>query len=116
MKVKHFAMILVVSSCTLFFNSCSKSKNATTETTNGNTITITGMSFPATTTIKKGTVITWNNKDGIAHTVTSNDGITFDSGTLDPGGTFSFTANTVGSFPYHCNFHSMMKGTLVVTQ
>jgi plastocyanin len=52
----------------------------------------------------------------MAHTVTSDDGASFSSGSIDPGKSFSYTANTVGSFAYHCNFHSNMKGTLVVTE
>jgi plastocyanin len=52
----------------------------------------------------------------MAHTVTSDDGTSFKSGTIDLGKTFSYTANTVGSFAYHCDFHSNMKATLVVTQ
>jgi len=118
MKIKFFKELLMVLAISLLFVSCSKSKNtpATNPTTTGNTISITGMSFPATISVKKGTKVIWDNKDAIAHTVTSNDGSTFDSGTLNPGASFSYTANTVGSFPYHCNFHSMMTGTLVVTE
>jgi plastocyanin len=74
------------------------------------------MSFPLTTTVAKGTKVSWNNADGTAHTVTSDDNTSFNSGNLASGATFSYTANTVGTFPYHCNYHSNMKGTLVVTQ
>lgn len=118
MKIKNFAFIFLLLGVVFFSNSCSKSSNkpATPPASGGNTINITGMTFPTNTTVAKGSKVIWNNKDGIAHTVTSDDGTSFSSGSLDPGGTFSYVANTVGSFPYHCNFHSGMKGTLTVTQ
>ena len=119
MKLKYLAS--AVFACLLFFYSCSKSNNdpsdgTQTGGTNGDglKINITGMAFPATTTIKKGSTVTWTNKDSYAHTVTSDDGSTFKSANLAAGATFSFKANTVGSFPYHCNYHSDMHGTLIV--
>jgi plastocyanin len=115
MKRKYIRLFIIATVSFLFFNSCSKSKTNTTTATSPNTITITGMSFPAYTTVKTGTTVTWVNKDAMAHTVTSDDGTSFDSGSLNPGDSFSFVANTAGSFPYHCNFHANMKGTLVVT-
>lgn len=80
------------------------------------TYNIYNMAFPAKITVKKGATVKWYNKDGYAHTVTSDDGTTFDSGNMDAGATFSYTANTVGTFDYHCKVHSNMKGTLVVTE
>ena len=50
-----------------------------------------------------------------AHTVTADDGKTFDSGSIDPNATFSFTFKSAGTFTYHCGFHTYMKGTVVVT-
>ena len=70
---------------------------------------------PATLTVKTGTTVTWKNNDDIAHTVTSDDGTTFDSGTLAAGASFSFTANTGGTYAYHCTIHSGMTATLIVT-
>lgn len=84
--------------------------------TSGNTTTvdISGISFPTTTTIKVGTTVVWNNNDAMAHTVTSDDGSSFSSGNLASGASYSFQAKTAGSFPYHCNYHTGMRGTLVV--
>ncbi|MCX6752035.1 MAG: cupredoxin family copper-binding protein [Candidatus Nomurabacteria bacterium] len=78
-------------------------------------VKIQGFAFsPSTLTIKKGTKVTWTNNDGVAHTVTSDSGSLLDSGRILPGGTFSFTFNTVGTFNYHCTIHPMMTGNVVV--
>lgn len=75
---------------------------------------------PATITIKAGTTVVWTNMSGAPHTVTSDDGKTFDSGIGNPiaasGGTFKFTFNTAGTFAYHCQIHPYMKAKVVVTQ
>lgn len=73
---------------------------------------------PATITIKVGTTVTWTNNTGAPHTVTSDDGTTFDSGINTPisanGGTFSFTFTKAGTFTYHCQIHPFMKATVIV--
>ncbi len=97
---------------------CSKS-DATAETenpsaNNGKTVNINGRSFsPATRTIAKGTSITFKNNDRDSHTATADDGH-FDTDTIAPGATAEITFKTAGSFPYHCNFHGAMTGTIVV--
>ncbi len=79
-------------------------------------IGMSGSSFsPSGVSVKVGTKVTWTNNDNVAHTVTSNNGTTFDSGTLAVGASFSFTPTVAGSFPYHCNFHGGMAGTITVT-
>src|SRR5438067_139883 len=67
---------------------------------------------PGTLTIPAGSTVTWKNMSSIAHTVTSS---MFNSGNLLPGGTFSFTFKTPGTFQYVCNYHPFMQGTSVVT-
>jgi plastocyanin len=49
----------------------------------------------------------------VPHTATASDG-SFDSGNLNPGQSFSFTFATPGSFPYVCQYHAGMQGTIVV--
>ncbi|HXX78755.1 MAG TPA: plastocyanin/azurin family copper-binding protein [Ktedonobacteraceae bacterium] len=99
---------------------------ATNVTPSGNTktvmiITDSSGSFafsPATLTIKAGTTVIWKNTTAVAHTVTSDDGQSFDSGTSTPiaaqTGTFSFTFTTPGTFAYHCEIHPFMKATIIV--
>ena len=73
---------------------------------------------PASITIKVGTTVTWTNTTSVPHTVTSDDGSTFDSGINTPiaasGGTFSFTFTKAGTFTYHCQIHPFMKATVIV--
>lgn len=73
------------------------------------------MYSPETITVKKGTTVTWTNQDSAPHTVTADNGNGPDSGTLENGKSYSFTFNSVGTFSYHCTFHSDMKGTVTVT-
>lgn len=76
---------------------------------------------PATLTVKKGTTVTWTNQDDMGHNVVSDDaapegGPPKEAGLFGKGETFSFTYNTVGTFPYHCSPHPFMQGTVVVTE
>lgn len=94
-----------------------------TQTGNAQTVMITTDSSgtfafsPASLTIKAGTTVTWMNTTSVPHTVTSDDGKSFDSGSANPinqGGTFKFTFTTPGTFAYHCTFHPFMKATIIV--
>ena len=93
-----------------------------TQAGNTQTVVITdgGGSFafsPASLTIKAGTTVTWKNTTAAPHTVTSDDGKSFDSGASSPiasGGSFSFTFKTAGTFAYHCAIHPFMKATIIV--
>jgi plastocyanin len=124
MTLKKIPALIMGVVFTLALGSCSKSSNDGTQPpTGGNgggpaatTISIYNMAFPASTSVKKGTIVKWHNQDGYAHTVTSNNGSTFNSGNLAAGATYSYTANTTGTFNYHCDYHSGMSGTLIVTE
>lgn len=67
-------------------------------------------------TVKPGEKVAVVNQDSAPHTVTSKDG-SFDSGTINgSGGAGSFTApSKPGKYPFGCNFHPNMAGTLTVT-
>jgi len=73
---------------------------------------------PSSLTIKVGDKVTWTSKEsGLyapTHTVSSDDGHSFDSGDVTPGASYSFTFTKAGIFAYHCNYHSNMRGTIVV--
>jgi len=77
------------------------------------TITIKSFSFTTPDSVSPGATVTVDNQDGTAHTVTSDDGKSFDDQAAH--GTSSFTAPTKpGSYPFHCTIHPSMHGTLVV--
>ena len=69
---------------------------------------------PAKLAIRAGTTVIWKNMSSVPHTVTSDDGTTFDSGTVAVGGTFHFTFKTAGTFSYHCNIHPYMRAVIIV--
>src|SRR5205085_11333560 len=79
-------------------------------------VTIADNSYaPTQTIINPGDGVTWTYVSGNrTHTATSDDGTSFSSGNLTPGNSFSHTFNAVGTFAYHCNFHSSMHGTVYV--
>jgi plastocyanin len=69
---------------------------------------------PATIHAKVGQKITWNMRGQIAHTVTATEGAQFDSGSLSPGASFSYTTKKAGTISYLCSFHQGMTGQIVV--
>jgi plastocyanin len=70
---------------------------------------------PNILTVPVGTTVTWTNIGAAPHTVTSDDGASFDSGNMDPQVAFSFTAASPGTFTYHCNYHPWMTGEIDVS-
>ncbi len=78
-------------------------------------VSIRNMSFqPADIQVTVGTTVTWQNGDGVSHTVTSDGGM-FDSGLLKDGDSFTFTFTAAGTFTYHCAVHPGMRGSVLVT-
>lgn len=115
--IRLFSGILVLS---VILFSCSKSndnnpdQNSSSTGPTANEVWIQGSAFnPATLTVSTGTRVTWQNKDGMTHTVTS-DATLFDSGNLGTNASFSFVFTTAGTYAYHCKIHTGMTGTVVV--
>jgi plastocyanin len=78
------------------------------------TVTIEAMQFqPAELSVAAGDSVVWINRDMFPHTATSKPG-GFDSGTIDPDKSWTFTAQASGELAYVCIFHPTMKGTLRV--
>jgi len=78
-----------------------------------------GKYVPDPVSVHVGGTVKWLFDDGQnnPHTATADDG-TFDSAakvTGNKGDTYSFTFTKAGSFPYHCNYHANMKGTVTVS-
>lgn len=69
---------------------------------------------PTEIKIKVGDTVVWQNKDKVAHTVTSDDGIEMNSRFLNEGERYSHTFNTIGEFSYFCKPHPYMRGKIIV--
>jgi plastocyanin len=70
---------------------------------------------PTTFSVTAGSTVTWAwDSDGRTHTVTSDDGSSFNSNQKSSG-TFQHTFATAGTFAYHCEIHPSMVGTITVT-
>jgi plastocyanin len=90
------------------------------EAENGPAVLIKGFIFkPSPLEVKTGTEVTWTNEDQILHTVTAgvpgNKTGTFDQAMPERGAVFSFNFNDPGTYPYFCDRHNSMTGTVIVS-
>ncbi|WP_163511626.1 cupredoxin domain-containing protein [Fodinicola acaciae] len=71
---------------------------------------------PTSLTVAEGDTVTWTNLDTAPHTVTVTSGpVTFDSGNLQKGQSFSYTFGKAGTYAYYCAVHPDMKASVTVT-
>jgi len=114
--VLALALVVLVSAC----GGSSNNETPTTQpskpaSSTQDAITIQDFKFgPATLTVKAGAKVTVTNSDSTTHTATANGGA-FDTGDLDPGKSKTITLAKAGTYAYHCQIHSFMKGTIVAT-
>jgi plastocyanin len=100
-----------------------------------NTVMTIGLKFmPPDITVTVGTTVTWQNGEGVSHTVTSGawgevNESTGLRGTQTPDGrfdhalapqgqegdSFSYTFDEVGEYPYYCQPHLTMNAKVIVT-
>jgi plastocyanin len=74
---------------------------------------------PTKLTIKRGSAVVWTNMETTSHQVVTDDGKTItaaESPVLARGKSYKHVFDTVGTFPYHCNLHPNMKGTITVKE
>lgn len=71
---------------------------------------------PVTATVPAGGLVRWRNVDLLAHTATrlAPEGVTFDTGNVDPGEDACLRVRAVGDHDYDCSYHPGMRGTLRV--
>ena len=75
---------------------------------------------PASITVPKGTTVTWVNQDTTNHEIVNDaqgsiaQGALFTSNSLSRGGSYSYTFENPGTYPYHCSIHPSMKATVTV--
>src|SRR4051794_2344682 len=80
----------------------------------GDAVSIKDFAFgPMALQVAVGTTVTWSNDDETAHTATADDG-TFDTKSLQPGSSGTFTFDRAGTFSYHCDIHPTMKAEILV--
>jgi plastocyanin len=72
---------------------------------------------PSKITIKKGTTVTWTNKDSTRHDITPDNPSDAFRGSklLDQNESYSFKFDQLGTYTYICSPHPSMKGTIIVT-
>ena len=70
---------------------------------------------PDPVTIEAGGKVIWINRDSAPHTATADDG-SFDTGTLEEGKLKSESFEDPGSYPYFCEIHPDMRGTVEVVE
>jgi plastocyanin len=119
-KSETTAILIFVQIALLFLvTDCSKPSNMGNSTDPGNVqadneVFIQNMAFnPSTLTVPVNTTVQWTNKDGIAHTVTSKDGL-FNSGPISSGRVFTWQFTTAGTYNYFCSIHPDMTGKIIV--
>lgn len=70
---------------------------------------------PDPVTVQTGGKVIWANRDAAPHTATADDG-SFDTGTIDRGKLGSATFKEAGTYPYFCEIHPTMHGTVEVVE
>jgi len=70
---------------------------------------------PSTITVVIGVnnTVIWKNEDADWHDVHSDTGL-FYSGIIQPGTSWTYTFTTPGTYPYVCDPHPWMTGTVIV--
>lgn len=81
---------------------------------------------PNRLTIRANTTVIWYQQGKAQHTVTSGSDDTgtgatkpdgrFNSGTLKPGTTFTFTFTKAGTYAYYCSIHPKQMAALIIVQ
>jgi len=71
---------------------------------------------PEQISVKVGQKVLWTNDDPYVHNVTATEGEDFESGNIDGGGTYEYTAGKAGVIDYVCTIHSGQIGKITVTE
>jgi plastocyanin len=78
----------------------------------GPAVSIKNFSFsPVPLNVTAAETITITNNDSTDHTFT-DDGGAFDTGHIAPAASKTVTITKAGTYNYHCNIHSSMKGVI----
>ena len=116
MSVKRGWAVLAVAFIAFGTSGCSGGAGAPASTSASTaTITIKAFSYEMDRAASPGETVLVRNEDSAGHTVTSDDGTSFNVNVKESGGTATFAApSKPGSYPFYCRYHPGMRGTLVV--
>ena len=107
-------LLLVVAALALSLAACSSSSKSSSSGSGSAVITMQDTSFKVAGPVKAGATVNIKNNDSFTHTVTSDDGSSFNV-SVDGGKTATITApSKAGTYKFHCNIHSNMHATLTV--
>jgi plastocyanin len=112
---RRLSVLVLVAGLAVAAAACSSSgSKASSNKSGASTIAIANFKF-SDISVPAGSTVTVSNNDTTNHTVTADDGKSFDVA-VDQGKTATFTApSAAGTYKFHCKIHSTMHGTLTVT-
>jgi plastocyanin len=115
-----FLLVGLLSACGSDSPSAPSTGSATSGTSGTPVSIVSGASTLTTTAyspnplnVTVGTTVTWTNNDNTSHTSTADNG-RWSSPVIAPGGQFSTTFTSAGSFTCKCTIHPGMVGTVNV--
>ena len=111
----RFAIIVfVVLALGLSVAACSSSSKGDSSGSGPADIRMRNTAFSVAGPVKAGATVSIKNNDSFTHTVTADDGTSFDV-SIDGGKSATGTApSKAGAYKFHCNIHSTMRATLTV--
>jgi plastocyanin len=93
----------------------SNSSSSSAPGAGSNAVKISDFKFmPNPLAVQPGARVSVTNDDSAPHTVTADDGHSFDTGTLGQGSSKTISVTKPGTYPYHCSIHPFMHGKLIV--
>jgi plastocyanin len=110
------SLALMLSGCGATSTTTSNSTATTNSSGGANTVQVVmkNIAFvPDSVTVNVGDTVVWTNEDNVQHNVTADNG-EFKSDNIGNGGTYSFTFDKAGTYPYHCTIHPGMTGVVIV--
>jgi plastocyanin len=93
---------------------CGKASSPMSPSTTVNARIVSGGFTPNPINISVGSSVMWTNSDSATHEIVADNGA-FRSGPIAPGGQYSYTFPSAGTFTYHDASNPSMSGTVNVT-
>jgi plastocyanin len=108
MNIRRSISIILLSLAMMLMVACSSQPAPKTHN-----VVIDGFKFqPTLLMVNVGDTVVFNNQDMVPHNAVAEG--KFDSGKLEQGKSWTYTAKDKGTFNYICTYHPNMKGQLIV--